>query len=145
VLEIAVAGNALFVGRRVLVVSTVHETDETLRKLLPEDVEEIDVVVPAVRQSVFDWLSNDERAFSEAQEAALQIADTLPGETVDAGAGEADVELAIRDALATFPADEVVVVLRKSDARGVVEEAATDDPVSMIAGVPVRRIYLDEE
>jgi hypothetical protein len=129
---------------RVLVVSTVHEADETLRELLPDDVEEIDVVVPAVRQGVLDWLANDEQAFSEAQEAAARIADGLPGETVEAGAGEADVELAIRDALATFPADEVVVVLRRSDERGVVEDAATDDPVSMIEGVPVRRVYLDE-
>jgi hypothetical protein len=125
-------------------VSTVHEADETLRQLLPDDVEEIDVVVPAVRQSVFDWLSNDERAFSAAQDAAVQIADRLPGETVEAGAGEADVEVAIRDALATFPADEVVVVLRQHE-RGVVERAATDDPVSMIAGVPVRRVYMNDD
>ncbi len=34
---------------------------------------------------------------------------------MDAGAGEADVALAIRDALATFPADEIVVAVSRDD------------------------------
>ena len=38
-----------------------------------------------------------------------RTAERLPGETVEAVAGEADVGLAVRDALASFPADEIVV------------------------------------
>src|SRR6478735_5967988 len=72
-------------------------------------------VVPVVGQGVLDWLANDERAFSHAVEVADRLAGDLPGETVDAGAGEADVALAIRDALATFPADEIVVAVSRAD------------------------------
>ena len=50
-----------------------------------------------------------------AVEVADRLAEELPGETVDAGAGEADVALAIRDALATFPADEIVVAVSRDD------------------------------
>jgi hypothetical protein len=130
-------------GRRVLVVTTVRGAEAALRDLLPPDVDEIEVVVPAVRQGVLDWLANDERAFSEAQEAAERQADQLPGEVVEARAGEADVELAIRDALATFPADEVVVAVRLDDGAGVVEQAATRDLPRTVDGVPVRRVVLD--
>ena len=130
-------------GRRVLVVTTVRGADAALRDLLPRDVDEIEVVVPAVRQGVLDWLANDERAFSEAQEAAERQADQLPGEAVEARAGEADVELAIRDALATFPADEVLVAVRPDDGAGVVEQAATRDLPRTVDGVPVRLVVLD--
>ncbi len=130
-------------GRRVLVVTTVRGAEAALRDLLPRDVDEIEVVVPAVRQGVLDWLANDERAFSEAQEAAERQADQLPGEAVEARAGEADVELAIRDALATFPADEVVVAVRPDDGAGVVEQAATRDLPRTVDGVPVRLVVLD--
>src|SRR6478735_6039262 len=72
-------------------------------------------VVPVVGQGVLDWLANDEKAFSHSVEVADRLADDLPGETVDAGAGEADVALAIRDALATFPADVIVVAVSRED------------------------------
>jgi hypothetical protein len=55
-------------------------------------------VVPVVRQGVLDWLANDQRAFSHAEEVAERTAEQLPGDTMEAVAGEAKVELAIRDA-----------------------------------------------
>ena len=101
-------------GRNVLVVSTVEELGSSLRAHLHDD-DIVKVVVPVVGQGVLDWLANDERAFSHAVEVADRLAEELPGETVDAGAGEADVALAIRDALATFPADEIVVAVSRDD------------------------------
>ena len=69
----------------------------------------------------------------------------LPGETADAVAGEADLELAVRDALASFPADEVVVVLRPDEQEGLVESVATDSaPEHSVQGVPVRYVVLGE-
>ena len=67
----------------------------------------------------------------------------LPGETVDAVAGEADVGLAIRDALATFPADEIVVAVRPDEEEGFLESSATDTaPQHRIEGVPVRLVVI---
>src|SRR5687768_15550558 len=108
-------------GRNVLVVSTVEGAEDAIREQLGGDVGELKVVVPAVRQGVLDWLANDERAFAHAREVAEQTADALPGTTVEASPGEADVDLAIRDALATFSADEVVVAVRPEDEAGAVE------------------------
>ena len=125
-------------GRNVLVVSTVEHAEETLRKQLP-DVEQLKVVVPAVRQGVLDWLANDERAFSVAREQAERTAAELPGETIDARAGEADVELAIRDALATFPADEIVMVVRAGDE---LDELGPEQVRQAAGDVPVRRVVV---
>jgi hypothetical protein len=125
-----------------LVVSTVEHAEGALRAQVG-DADVIKVVVPVVRQGVLDWLANDEAAFSHAQGVAESTAEQLPGETVEAVAGEADVELAIRDALATFAADEIVVALRPEDEEGLVESKATADVSERsVDGVPVRLVVI---
>jgi len=129
---------------RVLIVSTVDHADDVLRKHVG-DAETVKVVVPVVRQGVLDWLANDEKAFAEAQESAVRTADALPGETAGAEAGEADVGLAIRDALATFPADEIVIAVRPEEEEGLVESIATDTaPRGTVDGVPVRYVVISD-
>jgi hypothetical protein len=128
--------------RKVLVVSTVEHSDAALRAEVG-DVDLIKIVVPVVRQGVLDWLANDQRAFAHAERVAERMAEQLPGETVDAVAGEADVRLAIRDALATFAADEIVVALRPADEEGLVESMATANaPEVSVAGIPVRFVVI---
>jgi hypothetical protein len=129
-------------GRNVLVVTTVEDAADTIRAELGDDVDRVEVVVPAVRQGVLDWLANDEKAFTAAREEAERTAEALPGETVDARAGEADVGLAIRDALATFPADEIVVAIHAEDDAAPPEAAASETAPREIDGVPVRRIVV---
>jgi len=129
-------------GRNVLVVSTVENAESELRAELGDGVEQVKVVVPAVRQGVLDWLANDERAFAHARDQAERTAAALPGETVAAGPGEADVELAIRDGLATFPADEIVVAVRDEDSAGRIERGATASVGRSVDGVPVRRLVV---
>ena len=131
------------VGRNVLVISTVEHADEVLRAHIGE-ADTIKVVVPVVRQGVLDWLANDQEAFGHAERVAEDTAEQLPGETVEAGAGEADVDLAIRDALATFPADEIIVAVRPAEEEGFVESIATDTaPQHRLDGVPVRFVDID--
>lgn len=130
-----------FVGRKVLVVTTVEEAEEKLRAWLGDDVDELKVVVPVVKQSIFDWLANDERARAQAEVAAERTAEALPGRTVDALAGEADPALAIQDALATFPADEIVVVTRPEDEATWLEQDAGVESGSFL-GVPLRRLRI---
>lgn len=131
-------------SRKVLVVSTVDEPESSLRSQV-RDGDTLKVVVPVVGQGVLDWLANDESAFSHAQDVADRTADELPGDIVEAVAGESDVELAIRDALATFPAEEIVIVVRPPDQRGVVEAGATEYvPAGSFDGIPVRRVVITE-
>jgi hypothetical protein len=130
-------------GRRVLVVTTVEHAEDELRAELGDDVDELKVVVPVVRQSVLDWLANDERARRAAEEAAGRTADALAGDTVEAVAGEADPALAVQDALATFDADEIVVVTHPDDEATWLEERADVEDGAFL-GVPVRRLTISE-
>ena len=130
--------------RRVLIVSTVENSDDELQAHVGE-ADEVKVVVPVVKQGVLDWLANDEKAFGHAERVAERTADQLPGETVETVAGEANVGLAIRDALATFPADEIVVAVRPRDEQGLVESVATDSaPQREVEGVPVRFVVIPD-
>jgi hypothetical protein len=129
----------------VLVVSTVDHPEDVLRSYVTEG-DKLKVVVPVVRQGVLDWLANDEKAFSHAENVAEGMAAHLPGETVEAVAGEANVDLAIRDALATFPADEIIVAVRPVDQEGKVESLATANaPTRSLHGIPVRYVVIREE
>ena len=131
-------------GRNVLVVSAVPEPAVALAPHL-HDGDVVKVVVPVVGQGMLDWLANDERAFSHAVEVAEETARELPGRSVMPAAGEGDIVLAIHDALATFPADEIVVALEEGDER--VNEAVAADPSSAgrtIQGVPVRIVRLTD-
>jgi hypothetical protein len=130
----------------VLVVTTVEDTDADVLRAHVGPGDTTKVVVPVVRQGVLDWLANDERAYGEAEAIAQQTADQLPGETTESGAGEPNVELAIRDALATFRADEIVVLVRPEQQEGTVEGAATDTaPRRSVDGVPVRVVVVKDE
>src|SRR5215218_4368435 len=124
------------VGRNVLVISTVEHADDVLRAHVGE-ADTIKVVVPVVRQGMLDWLADDEKAFGHAERVAERTAEQLSGETAEAVAGDPNVGLAIRDALATFPADEIVVAVRPEDETGFVESTATDSaPQHHLDGVP---------
>ena len=133
-----------YLMRRVLVISTVEAGEDVLRSSV-EGADELKVVVPVVRQGILDWLANDQKAFSHAEDVAEHTAEQLPGETVDAAAGEADVDLAIRDSLATFDADEIVVAVRPDDEERFIEKLATDTaPHHTFAGIPVRYVVIRE-
>jgi hypothetical protein len=124
----------------ILVVTTVEHPERLLRDRI-SNADAVKVVVPVVKQGLLDWLANDQKAFGDAQETADRAADRLPSESVEPVAGEADVELAIHDALATFPADEIIVLVRPEGDEGIVESMATADaPVRSVHGVPVQTI-----
>jgi hypothetical protein len=117
----------------VLAASTVDAS--LLRRELGDEVEgaQVLVVSPAVNSSPLAfWVSDSDEAIDEAQE---RLDETL-GKLRDAGVtargttGESEGLLAIQDALATFPADRVVVV----DDPEVAAEASErfDVPVSSV-------------
>jgi hypothetical protein len=127
--------------RKVLVVSSVERPVEELRTVLGDDVGEVRVVVPAVRQSRLEWLANDEDdARERAKEAASAIAEAVPADAAEAKVGDSDPVLAAKDALREFPADAVVVVTHPDEDATWLEEGSGKEIERELGGIPVTRV-----
>ena len=105
-----------------LLVLAPHAVDASaVRNALPgEDLggAEVLVVSPAMQQSGLRfWMSDADGAIDKAEDAAAATAGSLRGEaaSVRSTTGESEPLLALQDALATFPADRIVVFRDGSD------------------------------
>ena len=106
-----------------LLVVAPHAVDASaVRSALPgEDLEgaEVLVVSPAMHQSGLRfWMSDSDDAIESADEAAASTAAALDDSeagSVRSTTGESEPLLAIQDALATFPADRIVVFRGNDD------------------------------
>jgi hypothetical protein len=119
---------------------------DDVRRALPgdDDVEgaEVLVVAPAVNESpVRFWMSDTDAAIGRASETADETADELRSEGAQARArtGEAEPLLALQDALATFPADRVLVFVREGDAARYREDDIIGEAERRF-GVPVTEV-----
>lgn len=93
-----------------------------------QDDGEVLVVVPALNDRLHHWLSDSDEARRRASERLLACLEALESADVDAEGmiGDADPLQAALDALALFPADEIVVATHPEGrsnwlARGLVE------------------------
>jgi hypothetical protein len=130
--------------RNVLVVSSVERPVAALRELLGE-VDEVRVVVPTVRQSRVQWLTNDDdEVRGEADAAAAEIAEAIPSADAEAIAGDPDPLQAAEDALADFDAHELVVVTRPDDEASWLEEGRAEDIERRFPGLEVTRLVADD-
>jgi len=99
---------------KLLVVTPEPVDANLLRATLGEEVEgaEVLVVSPATNQSKLAfWVSDSDEAIAEAEVAQEETVERLEEEGIDAAGdtGESEPAVAIEDALATFPADRIVV------------------------------------
>ena len=133
------------IQKRVLIVSTVELAGAAIDDLVGDGATTM-VVVPAVEQSRLQWLANDDdRAREVAEQASTRLAETTPGDTVVARAGESDPLLAIKDALAEFAADEILVVTRPEEDASWLEKQTAEGGIISVHGVPVTRVVLDPD
>lgn len=129
-------------GRRVLVVAPEPLEDAPLAELTGPDVEVL-VVVPASHLSFGQWLANEEDAArAEAGEAAARTEDVLAPQAgrVEAAVGDPDPVQAAEDALRTFAADELLVVLPDGGGRDPSWVERTTAAAFERLGVPVRTV-----
>jgi hypothetical protein len=93
---------------------------------VPLDVPEAEVLVvaPALNTRLRHWLSDDAGARRAAEERLAACLDRLERTAAHArgSVGDADPVQAIADALATFPADEIVIVGHPQRSRPHAEE-----------------------
>ena len=132
-------------GRRnVLVISSIARPVAVLREALGGNVDELKVVVPAVKQSRLQWLTNaDDDARKEAESAAASI-DAATSDAVEAEAGDADPLQAAEDALADFEADELVVVTRPDEEATWLEEGRAADIERRFPGLDIKRLVVSD-
>src|SRR5262245_34423080 len=81
---------------------------------------EVLVVAPALISGLRRWLSDEDDARRRAEQLARTFVELLSRGGVQASgrAGDADPLLATADALATFPADEILIAGRPERLRG---------------------------
>jgi hypothetical protein len=125
-----------------LLVLTPEPVDATvLRNTLGEEVEgaEVLVVSPATNQSKLAfWISDPDQAIAEAETAQEETVERLEEAGVDAAGdtGESEPAVALQDALATFPADRIVVFSHPEGDRDYREDKGIAE-VEERYGIPV--------
>jgi hypothetical protein len=100
---------------------------------------EVMVVAPALQQSAFRfWVSDADEAIERAEDVRRATVENLGEEGVAASGdtGESDPLDAIRDALATFPADRIVVFTHPASERRYREDVDPSE-VEERFGLPV--------
>lgn len=127
---------------KLLVLATEPVDAERVRAALPDDDlegAEVLVVSPAVNESaVAFWVSDSDEAIEDAESTAEQTAAALgaDGARARAQTGESEPLLALQDALATFPAERVLVFVRAEDAARYREDDVVGEAERRF-GVPV--------
>ena len=116
------------------------EPDE-LAEAVGDDVvdDEVHVVTPALNDSrLAYWVSDPDEAIEEAEAAQEETVERLRSEglDVDGETGESDPLLALEDALATFPADRVVIFRHPEGEEAYLEDEVIDEARERL-GVPV--------
>jgi hypothetical protein len=130
---------------KLLVLASDPVDADDVRQALPDhdlDGTEVLVVSPAVNESpVAFWVSDADEAIADAESAAEQTAAQLrdSGAQARATAGDSEPLVALEDALATYPADRVLVFVRADDRSRYREEDVLGEAEQRF-GVPVTEI-----
>jgi hypothetical protein len=132
---------------KLLVLATDPVSADDLRDALPgeEDIDgaEVLVVAPAVNESaVAFWVSDSDEAIADAESVAERTAAPLRerGAAARATTGESEPLLALQDALATYPADRILIVARDDDERARYREENVAEEAQRRFGVPVTEL-----
>jgi hypothetical protein len=126
---------------RLLVIAAEPVEPGKLADIVGEDLDdaEIRLVTPALNDSrLAFWVSDPDQAIAEAESANEESVARLRDEGLDAEGetGESDPVLALEDALATFPADRVVIVRHPAGDESYLEDDVVDQARERL-GVPV--------
>lgn len=134
---------------KLLVLATEPVDAAAVRGALPgEDLEHAQVLVvsPALASSATAfWMSDDAGARAEAEEVAERTAAALReggADRVRASTGESEPLLALQDALATFPADRVLIFAHGDEERARYREDDLFGEAERRFGVPVTEVAI---
>jgi hypothetical protein len=126
---------------RLLVIAPEPVAPEQLADVVDEDLHdaEIRVVTPALNDSrLAFWVSDPDEAIAKAESAEDETVGRLRAEGIDAAGktGESDPMVALEDALATFPADRIVIFRHPAGEQAYLEDDVIDAAREHV-GIPV--------
>jgi hypothetical protein len=132
-------------GRKILALVSEPVTGDALRTALGDaaDEAEVMVVAPALDKKSRFWTSDSDEAIARADAVQQETVERMDEEGVDAvgGTGESDPLLALQDALATFPAEEIVIFAHPAGDRNWAEAELVEEAEDRF-DVPVRRMEI---
>jgi hypothetical protein len=133
-------------GKKILALVSEPVSGDALRSALGDgtDDAEVMVVAPALDSRTRFWTSDNDEAIARAEEVQQETVERLSEDDVHAvgDTGEADPLLALQDALATFPADEVVIFTRPEGDRNWAEGDLLEQARDQLS-VPVRHMEVE--
>lgn len=132
-------------GKKILAITAEPISGEALQSAVGGGDAEVLVVAPALNTKTRFWLSDPDPAIERAEEVAAETEERLAEDGVDAAGqtGESDPLLAIQDALATFPADEILLVTHPDGERNWLEDGVVSEAEERFGDRAVRHLVVD--
>ena len=131
--------------RKILALVAEPVSSEALRSALGDGVDdaEVMVVAPALDSKTRFWTSDNDEAIARAEEVKQETVERMAEDDVDAvgDTGETDPLLALQDALATFPADEIVIFTHPAGERNWAEADLVEEAEDRF-DLPVRQMEI---
>jgi hypothetical protein len=131
------------VGKKILALVAEPVSGEALRSALGSDADdaEVMVVAPALDSRTHFWTSDNDDAIGRAEDVQQETVERMAEDDVDAvgDTGETDPLLALQDALATFPAQEIVIFTHPGTEQNWAEAELVEEAEDRF-DVPVRRM-----
>ena len=132
-------------SKKILALASEPISGDLLKTAVGTDDAEVLVVAPALNTKTRFWLSDPDPAIDRAEEVAAESQERMEEDGVDAvgQTGESDPLLAIQDALATFAADEIVLVTHPGGEKNWLEEGVVAEAQERFADRTVRHLLVD--
>ena len=132
---------------KLLVLTAEPISADVLREAAGDEADDAEVMVvsPALTDSPLRfWVSDADDAIAHAGQAAEETVERLDEEGIDAAGdtGESEPAVALRDALAAFPADRIVVFSHPEGDRDYREDEGLADAEDSL-GVPVTHALIE--
>lgn len=122
---------------------------DVLRSAVGDGVDESEVLVvaPALNSKLRFWVSDPDPAINRAEDVAKESVERLEEEGVQAHGepGESDPMQALQDALATFDAEDIVLVTHPGGEQNWLEEGVVDEVRERYADRNVRHLEMQRD
>ncbi len=133
--------------QKILALVSEPVSGEALRLALDDGAEDAEVLVvaPALNSRTRFLFSDPDPAIERSEAVVEETVERMVEEGVDAAGdtGESDPVLAVEDALATYPADAIVLFTHASGERNWLEEGVVDE-VKQRVDVPVHHMVVED-